>query len=102
MFSRYSQPRHRWDWRQFAAKLLGDVRGRQLLDYGCGMGEESTYFALLGATVSAIDVSPLGIRLTRERAAHNGVADRVDAVEMDATATSFPDDTFDLVHGLGI
>jgi SAM-dependent methyltransferase len=102
LFARYARPRQWWDWRQFAAKLLGNVRGRTLLDYGCGMGEEAVCFARLGADVTAIDVSPVGVRLTHDRAAVHGVAHRVNALVMDATATAFPDDSFDLVHGLGI
>jgi SAM-dependent methyltransferase len=44
----------------------------------------------------------VGVRLTRERAAANGVSGRVTAEVMDATATAFADNTFDAVHGLGI
>src|SRR5436190_6532336 len=102
MVTRYARPRQRWDWRQFAAQLLGDVRGRALLDFGCGMGEEAVCFARLGADVTAIDVSPVGVRMTRDRAARNGLSDRVSPHVMDATALTFPDGSFDLVHGLGI
>jgi 2-polyprenyl-3-methyl-5-hydroxy-6-metoxy-1,4-benzoquinol methylase len=102
MFRKYSQPRNWWDWRQFAAHLLGDIAGKTLLDYGCGKGEEATYFAKLGANVTAIDASSVGVEITRDRAAFNGVADRVHAEVMDATATTFPDNSFEIVHGLGI
>ena len=37
---------------------LGDLRGRTLLDIGCGLGEASVYFALEGASVTATDISP--------------------------------------------
>lgn len=37
---------------------LGDLRGRTLLDVGCGLGEAAVYFALEGATVTATDLSP--------------------------------------------
>jgi SAM-dependent methyltransferase len=102
MFRKYAEPRHWWDWRQFSAHLLGDVKGRSLLDFGCGMGEESIYFAKLGANVTAIDASQVGIEITRERAAYNELADRVNAQVMDATNTTLPQNSFDLVNGLGI
>src|SRR5204863_88557 len=41
MFRRYHSPADLWDWRQRSALLLGDIRGTDLLDFGCGMGEES-------------------------------------------------------------
>jgi 2-polyprenyl-3-methyl-5-hydroxy-6-metoxy-1,4-benzoquinol methylase len=102
MFSKYSEPRDLWDWRQCAARLMGDIRGKSLLDLGCGMGEEAIYFARLGANVTAIDISEIGIEVTQRRAAHNGVAERVDARVMRADPTEFPDESFDIVHGLGI
>lgn len=37
---------------------LGDLRGRSLLDLGCGLGEAAVYFALKGARVTAVDISP--------------------------------------------
>jgi SAM-dependent methyltransferase len=102
MFRRYSDPHDMSDWRQLSAHLLGDLRDKHVLDYGCGMGEESMYFAKLGAIVNAIDISPIGVELTLKRAQHNGLIDRVSASVMDALHTSFDDDTFDCVHGLGI
>src|SRR5688500_11171572 len=71
MFRKYAAPSDICDWRQLAALLLGDMRGKDLLDYGCGMGEESIYFAKLGAHVTAIDISDVGISTLKKRAAHN-------------------------------
>ena len=99
MFAKYSQPRHRWDCRQFAAILMGDLRGKRVLDLGCGMGEEASYFAKLGASVTAIDVSSVGIQITRDRAAFNSV--EIDARIMPCP-TTLPAASFDIVHGLGI
>ena len=70
-FRKYAEPRDDWDWRQYGAKLLGSVQGCRVLDYGCGQGEEAVYLAKLGAHVTAIDISPVGIQLTKERARLN-------------------------------
>lgn len=53
---------------------LGDLRGRELLDVGCGLGEASVYFALEGAAVTAADLSPGMCEVTRKLATVNGVA----------------------------
>ena len=86
-FRKYAAPTREWDWRQWGMKRLGTVTGCKVLDFGCGAGEEAVYLAKLGARVTAIDISPVGIELTRERAAANGVA--VDARVCAATQPTF-------------
>ncbi len=46
---------------QFILSRIGDLRGKKLLDIGVGLGESSVYFALRGAQVTAVDISPLMI-----------------------------------------
>ncbi len=46
---------------RFILERIGDLRGKKLLDIGAGLGESSVYFALRGAQVTAIDISPLMI-----------------------------------------
>lgn len=38
--------------------MLGDVRGQQALDLGCGTGRHALWLAAAGATVTAVDFSP--------------------------------------------
>jgi 2-polyprenyl-3-methyl-5-hydroxy-6-metoxy-1,4-benzoquinol methylase len=54
-------------------RALGDLRGRTLLDVGCGLGEASVYFALLGADVTASDISTGMCDAACRLAEHNGV-----------------------------
>jgi 2-polyprenyl-3-methyl-5-hydroxy-6-metoxy-1,4-benzoquinol methylase len=100
MFRKYATPSELWDWRQLAALLLGEIAGKALLDYGCGMGEESIYFAKLGARVTAIDISEVGIATLRKRAALHAVDVR--AFEMRCDPTNLASASFDRIHGMGI
>jgi len=48
-------------------ELLGDVRGRRVLDDGCGEGYLSRLLARRGAMVTAIDYAESMLRIARER-----------------------------------
>src|SRR5271170_8179177 len=43
---------------QFILSRMGPLAGKKLLDIGAGLGESSVYFALQGARVTTVDVSP--------------------------------------------
>jgi ribosomal protein L11 methyltransferase len=55
-----------------------ELRGRTVLDYGCGSGILCIAALLLGAASAvAIDTDPQAITATRQNAQRNGVADRL-------------------------
>jgi ubiquinone/menaquinone biosynthesis C-methylase UbiE len=81
---------------RFILKCLGDVRGAQLLDLGCGAGENSVYFAKKGAHCVAADYSPGMVNVALQLAAANQV--QVEGKVVNAMEMDFPDHTFDVVY----
>ncbi|HEY0863432.1 MAG TPA: class I SAM-dependent methyltransferase [Lacunisphaera sp.] len=82
---------------RFLTRALGDLRGRTLLDVGCGLGEASVYFALRGADVTASDISPGMCDAARRLAEHNGVKIRTHVSASEDLG--FPADTkFDVIY----
>lgn len=81
---------------------LGDVRGKRLLDIGCGQGDTSVAFALRGAEVWAVDVSEQMVELTRKLAACHGVRDRVKAEVCRVEDMTYASDFFDIIFADGV
>lgn len=82
--------------RESAVQLLGDVRGRDVLEVGCGAAQGARYLSSVGARVTAFDVSMGQLRQARTLDERSGV--RVDRlVQADAQSLPFRDASFDLV-----
>ena len=65
-FRRYSSPSLRKRFKEeFRFRILGDMRGKRVLDVGCGEGSNSLMLAKLGAQVTGIDISPRSIDVAR-------------------------------------
>lgn len=84
------------------AEFLGDVAGQRVLDYGCGLGMTTTLLARSGARVTAFDLSPESVRVTRLRAQANGVGDRVEALVAVGEQLPYASESFDIVFGKAI
>ena len=77
------------------------LRGKHLLEVGCGMGFDSLEFLKRGVRVTATDLTENAVRLARRHFEIAGV--RAEAVQVDnALALSFPDETFDAVWANGV
>jgi len=81
-------------------KFLGDLKGRKLLDIGCGTGQTSCFFAKRGAVVTAIDISGEMIKRTKALAKKQGL--NITAIKMSGNKLAFKDNSFDIVYGCGI
>jgi len=58
---------------EYAFSLLGDIRGKTVLDLGCGTGENVIPLTELGARVVGIDISPELIMLAQLRLLRAGL-----------------------------
>src|SRR4051812_40310577 len=71
---RYTLCRKPWLAPEFPYYALGDVRGKHILELGCGDGGNAILLALRGAHVVGVDISPRAIEIARRRAELHGVS----------------------------
>ena len=76
-------------------RACGVRAGRRVLDVGAGSGNAAIPAAVLGAAVTASDLTPELFETGRRIAAERGV--KLEWVEADAEALPFEDDSFDVV-----
>ena len=77
------------------------LRGKHLLEVGCGMGFDSLEFLKRGVRVTATDLTENAVRLARKHFEIEGVQPESVQVE-NALSLSFPDETFDAVWANGV
>src|SRR5262245_50783898 len=82
-------------WVRPAFARLGDVSGRDVLDYGCGHGMAAVVLARRGARVTAFDLSARYVAEAAARARANGV--RVAFLQAVGERLPFGDGSFDRV-----
>ncbi|MFG1944741.1 class I SAM-dependent methyltransferase [Nonomuraea sp. NPDC048826] len=76
------------------ARLLGDVRGRDVLEIGCGAAQCARWLAAQGARVAAFDLSRGQLLHARRLDEETGL--RVPVVQADAESLPFAAESFDL------
>lgn len=85
---------------RFIVKNLGNLKGKKLLDLGCGAGENSVYFALQGANCVATDYSP-GMLETAQLLARKYQVE-IETKCINAEEIEFPDNSFDCVYAANL
>lgn len=83
-----------WLTQDFFARL----KGKSVLEIGCGSGAASVILARAGARVTAIDLTQAAVDMTTKHTEGLGVAVR----RMDAEHLEFPDQSFDFVFSWGV
>lgn len=76
------------------------LKGKRVLEIGCGLGLHSELMAAAGARLTAIDLTPRAVGLTRKRLALKGL--EADVRVMDAEHMEFPENEFDFVWSWGV
>jgi SAM-dependent methyltransferase len=81
-------------------QLIGDVRGKSLLQLQCHFGQETLQWARAGAVVTGVDFSPAAIAAARELASRAGLADQSTFVCSNVydAADVLRAETFDVVY----
>ncbi len=78
------------------ARFVGDVKGKRVLDAGCGEGDSSRILAKNGARVAAVDISDSMLALAREQESREPLGIEYAKASM-ADLSIFPDASFDMV-----
>ena len=75
-------------------ELIWDVKGKKVLDFGCGNGRFSKMMAETGASITAMDVSSHRIELARRINTHENI---IYKVGNQSDLAEFREKSFDLV-----
>jgi 2-polyprenyl-3-methyl-5-hydroxy-6-metoxy-1,4-benzoquinol methylase len=76
------------------------LRGKQVLEIGCGMGFHSELLARAGAHLTSVDISPTSIEATTRRLELKGLTSRI--IHTDAEVLPFEAGSFDFVWSWGV
>ena len=81
---------------KYLIKKIGDIKGKKLLEIGCGFGEASVYFAKQGAEVTATDLSGEMLNIALELAKKHNV--EIKTLKSASDKIEVEDESFDIVY----
>jgi SAM-dependent methyltransferase len=94
--------RHRYATEPYIRELLDleGVKGKRVVEIGCGMGTDGVQFSQAGAVYTGIDLTPAGASLTYRNHTLRGLPAR--AVVSSAEQLGIASDSVDLVYSHGV
>ena len=98
-FFEWNQPLHR-DFPFDRLFPYEHYAGKRVLEIGCGMGAMASLWARRGAQVTAVDLAPFSVEMTRRRFAASGLEGEI--VQADGRTLPFDDGEFDYVYSWGV
>lgn len=99
---RYVKARRPWYSKEWRFMALGRLDGQEVLDVGCGPGENAVLLALRGARVTGVDVSPRSIEVAERRARASGARTPPRFVCAPVETVELPERAFDVIWGDGV
>ena len=81
---------------RYSYSLLGELKGKKILEIGCGSGQQTLYFAQQEAKVTAIDISPESVQHLEQFSEEKKV--KAQALLMNAEKLDFGNETFDCIY----
>src|SRR5580698_9348498 len=81
---------------RFILGQMGPLRGKKILDIGAGLGESSVYFALQGALVTLVDISPQMVATALDLGRRFGV--QMEGIVSSAENLNLPPETYDIIY----
>jgi SAM-dependent methyltransferase len=82
------------------AEFLGNLEGKHVLEFGCGLGKATALLVKSGANVCAFDISPRSVEVATQRLEANGL--HADIAVAAGEDIPYPDESFDRVFGAAI
>lgn len=82
-------------------QILGDLKGKKVLELGSGAGEGAVFLAKQGGDVTATDISTGMLEVVKKVAELHGVAVRTQVSPAD-DLSAFADNTFDVVYAANL
>jgi ubiquinone/menaquinone biosynthesis C-methylase UbiE len=89
-------------WEALLLREAGELRGRQVLEIGCGVGDLTLHLVAAGASRTALDISPRMVEAAKRRTKAWAPTAEAQFLSVPVETTGLEPSQFDLVIGLNI